>query len=93
MNNEIKMEIKENIEEYPSPFKIYEEKFCNKCEDYRGCLGLIDSMSMNLQNSNLKSGSEAFDNMVKSMGGLTFATRFKMILDCIETRDYLSKID
>lgn len=71
-----------------SPFKIYEEKYCNKCADYRGCLGLIDSMSMSLQD-NKKSGSEALDNMVKSFGNMTFTHRFKLILDCMHMRNYL----
>lgn len=73
-----------------SPFKIYEERYCNKCADYRGCLGLIDSMSMQLQDSK-KSGSEGFDSMVKSFGSITFVTRFKLILDCVEMRNYLDK--
>lgn len=30
---------------FAASFKIYEETYCNKCADYRGCLGLIDSMS------------------------------------------------
>lgn len=76
--------------EESSPFKIYEEKYCNRCIDYRGCLGLIDSMSMELQDSK-KSGSEAFDSMLKSMGGMTFTARFKLILDCMRMRDYLDK--
>ncbi len=75
-----------------SPFKIYEEKYCNKCEDYRGCLGLIDSTTMMLQDSKPMTGNEGFDNMVKSMGGLTFSTRFKIILDCSNLRSYISKI-
>lgn len=75
-----------------SPFKIYEEKYCNKCEDYRGCLGLIDSMTMMIQDAKPMTGSEGLDNMVKSMGGLTFSTRFKIILDCSNLRSYISKI-
>ena len=71
-----------------SPFKTYEEMYCNKCTDYRGCLGLIDSMSMNLQD-NRKSGSEALDNMVKSFGSMTFTMRFKLVLDCMHMRRHL----
>lgn len=81
-----------NSEGNISPFKTYEEKYCNKCEDYRGCLGLIDSMTMMLQDSKPMTGNEGFDNMVKSMGGLTFSTRFKMILDCSTLRSSISKI-
>lgn len=81
----------ENENEEPSPFKIYEETHCNKCADYRGCLGLIDSMSMNLQD-NKKSGSEALDNMVKSFGSMTFTMRFKLVLDCMHMREYLNKV-
>ena len=76
-----------------SPFKIYEDIYCNKCEDYRGCLGLIDSMTMALQDSKPMTGNAGFDDMIKSMGGLTFSTRFKMILDCSELRNYISKIN
>jgi len=76
-----------------SPFKIYEDIYCSKCEDYRGCLGLIDSTTMELQDSKGITGDKAFDNMVKSMGGLTFSARFKMILDCARMRDVVSKID
>lgn len=75
-----------------SPFKIYEDMYCNMCEDYRGCLGLIDSMTMNLQDSKQTTGNEGIDNMVKSMGGLTFSARFKIILDCSNLRNYISKI-
>lgn len=77
------------LEENISPFKIYEERYCNKCEDYRGCLGLIDSMTMMLQDSKAKSGYEGLDNMVKSLGGLTFSARFKIILDCSGLRNFI----
>lgn len=72
----------------PSPFKIYEDMYCSECEDYRGCLGLIDSIAMNTQESK-KSGYEALDNALKSMGSIVFASRFKLILDCMEMRNYL----
>lgn len=81
-----------DIEGNVSPFKIYEEKYCNKCEDYRGCLGLIDSMTVMLQDSKSKTGNEGLDSMVKSIGGLTFSARFKMILDCSKLRSYISKM-
>lgn len=81
-----------NTEEIISPFKAYEEKFCYKCEDYKGCIGLIDSMTMIMQDSKSLTGNEAFDNMLKGMGRLTFSTRFKMILDCSNLRSYISKI-
>ena len=80
-------------EESISPFKIYENQYCDKCEDYMGCLGLIDSTTMALQDSNVSTGNEAFDSMVKSMGGLTFSARFKMILDCAQLRNMVSKTD
>ena len=76
-----------------SPFKIYEDMYCNQCEDHRGCLGLIDSMTMAIQESRATTGNEAFDSMIKSMGGLTFSTRFKIILDCAHLRDIISKIN
>lgn len=70
-----------------SPFKIYEDMFCSKCEDYKGCLGLIDSSTMEIQNADISTGSKSMDSMVKSMGGLTFSVRFKMILDCARLRE------
>jgi len=87
------MEIKKviNTEESVSPFGLYEEKYCSNCQDYRGCLGLIDSMTMDLHDSKVSIGNEAFDNMIKSMGGLTFSARFKMILDCARMRDFVLK--
>lgn len=82
-----------NIEGNISPFKIYEDIYCSKCEDYRGCLGLIDSTTMDLQDSKVTTGDKGFDNMIKSMGSITFSARFKMILDCARMRDVVSKID
>jgi hypothetical protein len=76
-----------------SPFRIYEEKYCRNCEDYIGCLGLIDSTTMDLQESKGLTGDKAFDNMIKSLGGLTFSARFKMILDCARMRDIISNIE
>ena len=88
-NHEMKNEEEGGI----SPFKIYEDIYCNKCEDHRGCLGLIDSMTMALQESKATTGNEAVDGMIKNMGGLTFSTRFKIILDCAHLRDIISKIN
>lgn len=76
-----------------SPFKIYEEKYCSKCEDYRGCIGLIDSTTMDLQDSKVVTGDKGLDSMIKNMGGLTFSVRFKMILDCSRMRDIISNIN
>ena len=42
-----------------SPFKIYEDKYCSKCEDYSGCLGLIDSTTMEIQESKGITGDKA----------------------------------
>lgn len=72
-----------------SPFKVYEERYCNRCGDYRGCLGLIDSMSMSVEGSSIKSGNAAFDNMMKSVEGMTYTNRFKIILECMQMRSYL----
>lgn len=81
-----------NTEGNISPFGLYEDMFCSKCQDYRGCLGLIDSTTMDLQDSKPITGDKGFDTMIKSMGGLTFSVRFKMILDCARMRDIVSKI-
>jgi len=76
-----------------SPFGLYEKKYCIKCQDYRGCLGLIDNMTMELQDSSISTGNSGLDNMVKSMGGITFSSRFKMILDCARLRDVVYNSD
>ncbi len=74
-----------------SPFRIYEDMYCSKCEDYRGCIGLIDSTAMDFQDSKGITGDKTFDNVIKNMGGLTFSARFRMILDCSRMRDIVSK--
>lgn len=81
-----------NIEGNISPFGLYEDMYCSKCQDYRGCIGLIDSTSMALQDSNMITGDKGFDNVIKSMGGLTFSTRFRAILDCARLRNIVSKM-
>lgn len=88
----------QELKQEPSPFKIYEERYCSKCEDYRGCIGLIDSMSMSMDTQdNKKPGYEALDsttkNMInsamKSMVNMAFSARFKIILDCTNMRNYI----
>ncbi len=91
----------QELKQEPSPFKIYEDRYCSRCEDYRGCLGLIDSMSisMDIQDSK-KSGYEALDSVakdmmnsaMKSMVNMAFSMRFKLILDCTNMRKYIYKI-
>ena len=81
-----------DLELATSPFGLYEDKHCSKCQDYRGCLGLIDSTTMDLQDSKTITGDKGFDSIIKSMGGLTFSARFKMILDCARMREIVSKI-
>lgn len=92
----------ENESQKQSPFKIYEDRYCSNCEDYRGCIGLVDSMSMNTDanmKDSKKSGYEMFDsttksmidNAVKGMANMTFTMRFKLILDCMNMRNYIEK--
>lgn len=85
----------------PSPFKIYENRFCSECQDYRGCIGLIDSMAVYTDTQDIiKPGYEALDSTTKAMingamKGLTnmaFTMRFKLILDCSNLRNYINKI-
>jgi len=83
----------QELKQEPSPFKIYEERYCNTCNDYLGCIGLIDSITMSLQDSKATLGNESLDSLIKSMGGLTFTTRFKIILDCMELRNFISKLE
>lgn len=91
----------QELKQEPSPFKIYEDKYCSKCEDYRGCLGLIDSMSISMDTQDgKKPGYEALDSVtknmmnsaMKSMVNMAFSMRFKLILDCTNMRKYISKI-
>jgi hypothetical protein len=48
---------------------------------------------MELQDSSISTGNSGLDNMVKSMGGITFSSRFKMILDCARLRDVVYNSD
>ncbi len=34
----------EEDDKVPSPFKLYEDKYCSRCLDYRGCIGLIGEL-------------------------------------------------
>lgn len=77
-----------------SPFSIYEDKFCNKCDDYGGCIGLISSASTSIgiedssqgQINTKNIGDKMFLDMVKGMGVSLYTYKFKMILECMEAR-------
>lgn len=84
--------------EIKSPFSIYEEKFCNICSEYNGCIGLISSASTsigieeNINTKNMLSGDKMFLDMVKGMGVSLYAHKFKMILDCMDARKLMNNM-
>lgn len=48
--------------------KIYEDEYCSRCEDYKGCLGLIDSMAADMDTQDSKKpGYETLDNATRGM--------------------------
>lgn len=81
-----------------SPFSMYEEKFCNTCDHYNGCIGLISSASTSIgieDTSQLQlklPGDKMFSDMVKGMGVSLYTHKFKMILDCMEARKLMNDI-
>lgn len=82
-----------------SPFSIYEEKFCNRCSDYNGCIGLISSTSTSIGiedtegKINTKTiGDKMFLDMVKGMGVSLYTHKFKMLLECMQARKLMNDI-
>lgn len=90
-----------------SPFSIYEDKFCNRCSEYNGCIGLISSTSTsigiddnyeketgvkNLLSSNNIFSNKMFVDIVKGMGVSLYTHKFKMILDCMKARKLMNDI-
>ncbi len=80
-----------------SPFSIYEENYCEKCDSYSGCIGLISSTStsMGVEESEAKKntrniGDKMFFDMVKGMGVSLYTQKFKMILECMQARKLLN---
>lgn len=87
------------MENIKSPFAIYEDKFCNKCDNYSGCIGLVSSTSTSIgiedneKQINTKNiGDKMFLDMVKGMGVSLYTHKFKMILECMEARKLMKDI-
>lgn len=87
------------MEDIKSPFSIYEDKFCNKCDDYSGCIGVISSASTSIgvedtnQQVNTKStGEKILLDMVKGMGVSLYTHKFKMMLDCMKARKLMKDV-
>lgn len=80
-----------------SPFRKYEETYCNECDDYGGCIGLVVSMSTGAGETGLDFGHKAtnewINNMQKNMGASLFTSRYELILKCIKAREWLSSIE
>lgn len=84
----------------PSPFKVYEDKYCSKCQDYHGCIGLIDSHVIKMQEllvnvdkkNNPTDGIEGFiKGMVETTTGMGAGQRFGLIATCMGAREHMKK--
>lgn len=81
----------------PSPFKIYEDKYCSRCQDYRGCIGLIDSLAVKMQDQDIMKGlpeeMAGFLRHFVESTGMGSGQRFGMITTCMGARNYMAHHD
>lgn len=82
-----------------SPFKLFEDEYCNKCEDYNGCIGFILSTSAvgtgDTGEKDKKRYSDienAYFEMVKNIGISMFIQKYSMILNCMKARKLMKEI-
>lgn len=79
----------------PSPFKIYEDKYCSRCQDYFGCIGLIDNLAVKMQNPDTMKGlpdeMAAFIKHLMESSGMGSGQRFSLITTCMGARNYMEK--
>jgi len=77
----------------PSPFKIYEDKYCIKCQDYPGCIGLIDNLAIKMQNPDTVKGlpneMSAFLKNIMESSGMGSGQRFGLITTCMGARHHM----
>lgn len=79
----------------PSPFKIYEDKYCIKCQDYPGCIGLIDNLAIKMQTPDTVKGMpdemNAFLKHIMESSGMGSGQRFTLIATCMGARYHMEK--
>ena len=83
----------EEDDKVPSPFKIYEDKYCSRCQDYRGCIGLIDNLAIKMQNPDTIKGlpeeMTAFLKHILESSGMGSGQRFGLIATCMGARHHM----
>lgn len=83
----------EEDDKVPSPFKIYEDKYCSRCQDYRGCIGLIDAVTIKMQNPETVKGLPeeliAFLKHILESSGMGSGQRFGLIATCMGARHHM----
>jgi len=83
----------EDDDKVPSPFKIYEDKYCSRCQDYRGCIGLIDNLAIKMQDPDtlkgLPDGMTAFLKQILESSGMGSGQRFSLIATCMGARHHM----
>lgn len=85
----------EEDDKVPSPFKIYEDKYCSRCQDYRGCIGLIDNLAIKMQDPDTLKGlpeeMTAFLKHILESSGMGSGQRFSLIATCMGARHHMNK--
>lgn len=81
----------------PSPFKIYEDKYCSRCQDYHGCIGLIDNLTLKMQDPARLDGlpkemAQVMNHLNTSLG-MGSGQRFQLIATCMGARNYMRNYD
>lgn len=83
----------EEDDKVPSPFKIYEDKYCSRCQDYRGCIGLIDNLAIKMQNPDTIKGlpdeMAGFLKNILASAGMGSGQRFGLIATCMGARHHM----
>ena len=78
-----------------SPFSEYEKRYCEECDDYNGCIGLILKASIGsgeFSEEFLKRCNEAdkaWLDMMKNIGASMFVQKYSTIINCIRAREFM----
>lgn len=79
----------------PSPFKRYEDKYCIKCQDYPGCIGLIDNLTIKMQNPDTIKGlpdeMSDFLKYIMESSAIGSGQRFGIIATCMGARYHMEQ--
>ncbi len=79
-----------------SPFRKYEETYCNGCDDYNGCIGLVVKMSAGMGESvedfGHKATNEWINSMQRSIGSSLFTSKYELISKCMNARKWVDGI-